>query len=753
MLLLFTISGWWLERSNEFSEAQQVGDAEAKLAAQEFESEFRDYLRALQNVAAFAGSSDHTPQSFDRYLESSGFFEENPGYNDLGFAQLVRGDEALAELVTREQSFDPSFTVTNLGIDDPDGEHMVLTRTSTESITGDFGGLDLYSTPALNGDIKAVIRDERLGASSFDLTPTPESDLDLLGQLESHNLSDLEIVFIHPVLQNGEPVGMIMAKGLTGPTLEKVTGNSSQTLGLELSRDGEVVASTQLLIPSGTRAYTSELQTGSLSWTVRAFVSVPPNHLGSNAVLIIGLMLTLGAVLTMKLGTANAVTAGELRQSRHEARHDVLTGLPNRVAASEALEVELATGRTNGVKIAVLFCDLDRLRVVNDSIGHSAGDESLRVVADLIGKAKRDDDFLCRFGGDEFVLICRVESADEAVAVGERLIEVLSEPIQLASGATPVLTASIGVALAGAESATPENLLRDAELAMYRAKDAGRATVSLFAAQLRTNAVKRLETEQDLRRALKSGEIVAFFQPLIDAKTHRIDGFEALVRWDHPVRGIVGPYEFLAVAEESGLIVEVGRTVLDQAIGQVAEWNRTTGNEYRIAVNLSNRELSSSDVVHTMAKALAIHRFPPRLLELEISEDLLLTGAAKQLEILRDLRALGVTLSIDDFGTGRASLGQLRSLDMVSTLKIDQSFVLNMHTNEKDSSIIGAIVELARAVGMSTVAEGVELPEHAEVLTRLGVDLLQGYAFARPARADMIAPLLKLGPLVPYAVT
>ena len=429
----------------------------------------------------------------------------------------------------------------------------------------------------------------------------------------------------------------------------------------------------------------------------------------------------------------------------HQAFHDTLTGLPNRALLDDRLGQALARRERRPLEIAVLFLDIDRLKWVNDSLGHAAGDQLLVTAAHRLTAVLRPGDTVARFGGDEFVVLCDdVGGECEALVVAERLREALAAPFHLRDREIG-LTASIGIALASSSTHdSPDALLRDADAAMYRAKERGRDRVELFDDQMRSRAVARLETESMLRRAMDRDELRVHYQPVIDLSTDRIIGVEALVRWEHPDRGTVGPSEFITVAEDTGIIVNLGAFVLREACMQVARWNSRAPDRppLTVSVNLSAHQLRSRGLREMVAGALDRSGLAPRLLCLEITETALVEDADASRTALDALKDLGVTLAVDDFGTGYSSLLYLRRFP-VGVLKIDRSFVIGLGTSAEDTAIVSGVIGLARALGLLAVAEGVETSEQVARLRELGCPLAQGYHWSTPLTARQMGRWLK----------
>jgi diguanylate cyclase (GGDEF)-like protein/PAS domain S-box-containing protein len=434
---------------------------------------------------------------------------------------------------------------------------------------------------------------------------------------------------------------------------------------------------------------------------------------------------------------------------RHRALHDALTGLPNRVLFLDRLEHALARLRRRGTKAAILFLDFDRFKLVNDSLGHQVGDELLAAAAPRLRQAVRASDTVARFGGDEFgILLEDISGEREAVETAERIASVFTRPFVLA-GSEHFVTTSIGIALAqGGE--LPEELIRDADAAMYRAKERGRARYELFDEVMRDRAIARLRVENDLRRALERNELRLVYQPLVSLIDRSIVGVEALLRWEHPGRGPIPPSEFIPIAEEDGLIEPIGLWVLERACRQAAHWHqaRPDAAPIGISVNLSAVQVVNRNFPGVIAQVLRATGLDPASLSLEITESVTLRDAESLTEALPALKALGLHLILDDFGTGYSSLGYLTRLP-IDAIKIDRSFVDGLGTESRDSAITEAIIAMSSALSLQVIAEGVETPRQAAELTRLGCGLAQGFLFSRPLPAAEITMLLESGGRLP----
>jgi diguanylate cyclase (GGDEF)-like protein/PAS domain S-box-containing protein len=438
------------------------------------------------------------------------------------------------------------------------------------------------------------------------------------------------------------------------------------------------------------------------------------------------------------------VTARKLAEARliHQAEHDVLTGLPNRVALAKRIAASLDRGQHP----ALLFVDLDRFKQVNDTLGHATGDKVLTAVASRLRDAIRDDDVVARIGGDEFVVLAvSATSPGDAERVAERLHAVLATPFQVEERSL-YLTASIGIALPGVQVRTAEDALRAADIAMYQAKTSGTARTATFDVSMSGATETRLTVERDLHRAIATpDELGVWFQPVVSVASGRVVGVEALARWHHPERGLVLPEEFLPVAEETGLISPIGRIVLAAALDQGRRW-RDEGLRVVISVNLSRRQLADPGLEDEIAGALTRAAFDPADLCLEVTESVIVDAASRGARTVQRLRTLGIAVAIDDFAEGYSSLSYLRNHPM-DVVKIDQSFIAALESSPRDAAIVGGIIELAHALSMTCVAEGVERPTQLRRLGDLGCDQVQGFLLGRPRPADLLTPLLRRGGL------
>ena len=436
----------------------------------------------------------------------------------------------------------------------------------------------------------------------------------------------------------------------------------------------------------------------------------------------------------------------EVREQRlrHESVHDPLTGLPNRTLFMRRLsDATHRARRGNDGVFAVLFLDVDGFKLVNDSMGHHVGDEMLVSIARRLEGCVRGGDIVARLGGDEFaILLERIIDVRDAAMVAERVQEALQIPL-LIGGYEHATSASIGVALSTGASEQPEYVLRSADIAMYRAKNSGRGRYEMFDRAMHAEALTRLQVETDLRHAFDRNEFFLHYQPIVSLATGRITGAEALIRWRHFERGIVSPATFVPVAEDTGLIVPMGRWVLREACRQAREW-LSANDQFSMSVNLSVREFAQKDLVKTVAATLEETGLPARALRIEITESAIIGQKHPAIETVEQLRALGVAIHLDDFGTGYSALSYLHRLPL-DAVKVDRAFIASIDQEERPLHVVRAIISLAHAIGLEVVAEGVANSRQLELLREMKCDLAQGFHFSRPCNSDEMNLLLGNG--------
>jgi diguanylate cyclase (GGDEF)-like protein/PAS domain S-box-containing protein len=425
------------------------------------------------------------------------------------------------------------------------------------------------------------------------------------------------------------------------------------------------------------------------------------------------------------------------------ANHDPLTGLPNRLMFNERLQQALANAQRTGDQVGVLFVDLDRFKNVNDTLGHTIGDRLLQQVAGRIGACVRGTDTVARLGGDEFALILtNVQHDEDAQIVAQKILDALRPAFEV-DGHEIYITASIGIACCPPSGEVAEMLLQRADVAMYSAKSLGKDTFQLYMPEMDAVAYERMVLENNLRRALERNEFLLYFQPQVSMEDHRIIGVEALLRWQHPELGLVSPIEFIPLLEETGLILPVGDWVLTEACRQAKLW-LDGGSPVRVAVNLSVRQFTQTDLAAKVERILNHTGLPAELLELELTESIFMENIDQNVHTLRRMKELGVSIAIDDFGTGASSLTYLKHFP-IDTLKICQSFVLNVPTNSEDAAIASAVIGLAQNMSMVSVAEGVETTEQLAFLRERRCDHIQGFLFSKPMPAEELSQVLSEG--------
>ncbi|MCP1117435.1 diguanylate cyclase (GGDEF)-like protein [Robbsia andropogonis] len=463
------------------------------------------------------------------------------------------------------------------------------------------------------------------------------------------------------------------------------------------------------------------------------------------AVLAVALITS---ILDMRLEINTAILSSSLAEANQElsriALHDTLTRLPNRMLLMDRLEKAIETASATRTMFTVMFVDLDGFKSVNDTFGHHLGDQLLVQVSERIRQNVHAQDTCARLGGDEFVVLSPIPGAADAATIAERLVNVLDEPFVVAGHHLSV-SASIGIALYPGDGDSPGDLVKSADIAMYHAKSAGRNQACFFEGSMHTDNTNHLMLLHDMRLARKRDEFVLYYQPKFRAPNGPMIGAEALLRWNHPTRGRIGPDEFIPLAERSGLIIGIGEWVLDEACRQLAEWHRSArtdaGRALTMAVNISTAQFNHPRFTEMIVETIAKHEIAPAKLTLEITESTAMQDVDANLAILEKLNEIGVRISIDDFGTGYSSLLYLKRMP-ASELKIDRGFVMNLENSSEDAAIVSAIVALGGTLKLNIVAEGVETDEQQALLTRLGCDLLQGFLLGKPMEAAGFTELI-----------
>ena len=431
------------------------------------------------------------------------------------------------------------------------------------------------------------------------------------------------------------------------------------------------------------------------------------------------------------VGTVLDITARKRVEERsaRQARYDDLTNLPSRELLVDRLQQTLLRASESASRAAVLYVDLDRFKAINGTLGHAVGDQFLRMVAPRLVAAVPEAESVARVGGDEFVVVLpSIESGGDAASVAERIVEAFAKPVAI-EGRELYSSVSVGISIYPDDGTTPEELIRSADAALARAERSGPGT-RFYAPATHERAIDRLALEHDLHRALADSNFTLHYQPIVD-RSERPVGVEALLRWDHPEHGTIAPDRFIPLCEETGLIVPLGRWVMESAIAQVARWRRDGVASLRLSLNISGRQMLDPELETTLARALREHGLAASLVDLEITESVVMSDVSGWRRVIASLKRLGVRILLDDFGTGYSALSYLKHFD-VDALKIDRAFVRDLPVDRGDAAIVAAVVALGRAMGLGVVAEGVETAEQAELLRRLGCDELQGYHYAGP---------------------
>jgi len=443
------------------------------------------------------------------------------------------------------------------------------------------------------------------------------------------------------------------------------------------------------------------------------------------------------------IGTVLDITSRKRAEAQNEyqANYDELTGLPNRKLLSDRLERSILHAQHNGRQLAVLYVDLDRFKAINDTLGHDVGDQFLKMVAPRLCAAVRETDTVARSGGDEFLAVLPdIGSIGEAGRIAERIVESFSLPVAL-GGRELYSSASVGISIYPDDGTSPEELIRAADAALFRAKAGGHGTFRFYAAATHARAVDRLELENALRRAYDRGEFVLHYQPIVD-RFERPVALEALLRWQRPGTGLVGPDLFIPLCEETGLIVPLGRWVIRRALEELASWTAAGLPPVRLGLNISPRQMLEPQLAKSLGEALAETGVSPGRIELEMTESVVMGDVPGARRVIAELKALGVRISLDDFGTGYSALSYLKHFN-VDALKIDRAFVRDLPHDRGDAAIVSAVVALGHAMGLSVVAEGVETAEQAALVRRLGCDELQGFYFTKPMAMTSLQRVLR----------
>ena len=446
-------------------------------------------------------------------------------------------------------------------------------------------------------------------------------------------------------------------------------------------------------------------------------------------------------IANTKLATSRDHAESVAKRMQYHAHHDALTGLPNRILLNDRITTELAHARRNQGMVALLFLDLDRFKIINDSLGHAVGDQLLRVIARRLGNCIREEDTVARLGGDEFMVVLpNISGSSDAGRISRKIIDCLVDPISC-NGHELHITTSVGISIYPYDGTDSETLIKHADISMYRAKELGRNKAVYFTAEMNAGSRKQLALETNLRQAIAKDQLKLFYQPKIDISRNTIIGVEALLRWEHPTMGMVNPMEFIPVAEDSGLIVPIGEWVLKTAFTQLKQWHNAGFPDLTVAVNLSSAQLSRPGFEDVVAKALQAADVDAGMTELEITENLAMENIESAIAILEKLKNLGITIAMDDFGTGYSSLSYLRRLP-IDIVKLDQSFVREIPGSHEDILIAQTIIAMTQSLNLTLIVEGVENVKQLNFFRQQGCHIVQGFLFSKPVEAGEILNML-----------
>ena len=751
MWLALSVAVVLVGSGSAFLAATTAASAHAKASRTQFASSSAQIISTLelaiekeQDLALDAsgfvvGSPTASNAAFGQWANSVQALDRHPEVLGLGQVVIVPADQ-LASFATRAAS-DPAGPMPTDGVFQvvPPGvrtQYCLLANAQSRSAASAFpAGYDYCTGPLGAAGLSA--RDSGQGAYF---------------PIEQGNSTAL--VIMTPIYQGGVLPATVTERqaaflGWVGMSIvpqvllqRALNGHEGMAVHMQYRANFSDASFESGTISAGARSITTNLNNG---WTLTTYNTVASGDVFSNtealALLLAGVIasLLLGALLVVLATTrirALTLVSARTDQLRHQALHDALTDLPNRVLILDRITQLLARNDRNGTMGAALFIDLDGFKNVNDTLGHATGDQLLQAVAARLTATLRDADTIGRMGGDEFVVL--IDGATLHIApemVAERLLEVMRQPFVLEGAPTPIMiTASVGIAAGHAD--TPEDLLREADIALYQAKTAGRNCYEIFGTQMGNDILQRYELEFELRHALDDNQYRLLYQPIYNLSDLTLVGAEALLRWEHPTLGQVGPDQFIPLLESSGQIVEVGRWVLNEACAQAARWH-ALGHRLNMSVNVSGRQLDRDSIIEHVADALTTSGLDPASLTIEITETALMRNIEATSRRLVALKELGVKLAIDDFGTGYSSIAYLQGFP-VDSLKIDKTFTDTISRSQESDALIRTLIQLGADLGLKTVAEGVENQHQVDYLRNENVTEVQGFLFAKPLTSEAL---------------
>jgi diguanylate cyclase (GGDEF)-like protein len=738
--------------SRNAKESRRAFDASSAEVASTLQLAIHDEQSLVVNGSAFVlGNPSATNADLARWLTTVQAFKRYPELVGLGKVVIVPHSK-LAEFTARAR-IDPVGSGGRFQLSPPGHRSyycLLSLGTARSNAVPPPVGLDYCALPTA----AVLLRARDSGKVSYSPAPVTKTFTSLGVQVPTYRggavpagVSARRRAFVGWFAMSLDPT-LVLHRALNG--------HPGMAVSMRYRLNGSDVTFRSGKIAHDARSATIDLHNG---WTVKTYAAPVTAGMfadGEALRLLVGgivLSLLLG-ILFFILGTGRArawsLVEKKTQLLRHQALHDGLTGLPNRALIIDRVEQALARARRYESAVAVMFLDLDGFKDVNDSSGHDAGDQLLRAVGDRLTGVLRDSDTVGRLGGDEFVVVVEGDSLDAGPEViAERIRDVLAAPFHLGDDNEITIHSGTSIGIAVGMRTSASELVRDADIALYEAKGAGKGCFVVFAPEMQAAVQQRLDLETDLRQAVGTDQFFLAYQPTFDLTTNTVTGVEALIRWQHPTRGVLMPGDFIAIAEETALIIPIGRWVLHEACRQAAAWHHA-GHPLGIAVNISGRQLDDDSLLLNVQAALTDSGIEPHLLTLEITETMLMRDTNASARRLTALKHIGVRLAIDDFGTGYSSMAYLQQFP-VDALKIDRSFISGVAQNAESAALIHTMVQLGKALGLETLGEGIEEPEQLQGLLHEQCDSGQGYLLARPLTPEALEQLIQATPKIPAA--